>query len=80
MKVVVVVEVVDVRFLLPFGLPRDLNVIMKDEAKGWGGGSDGSKATASLSFFFCLFLCLASRSAASAAVKARALTLSCFFF
>ncbi len=36
-------------------------------------------------FFFCLPLCLASRclasrSAASAAVKARALTLSCFFF
>ncbi len=52
MKVVVVVEVVDVRFLLPFGLPRDLNVIMKDEAKGWGGGSDGSEATASLSFVY----------------------------
>jgi len=84
LKVVVVVEVVDVRFLLPFGLSRGLNVIMKDEPKGekekGGRESDGSEATVSLFFFFCLFLCLAFRSAAFAAVKARALTLSCFFF
>jgi hypothetical protein len=39
LKVVVVVEVVDVRFLLPFGLPRGLDVIMKGEAKGGGEGS-----------------------------------------
>jgi len=80
LKVVVVVEVVDVRFLLPFGLSRSFDVIMEGEAKGERGNFGGSEATASLFFFFCLSLCLASRSAASAAVKARALTLSCFFF
>ncbi len=80
---IAVVVVVDVRFLLPFGLPRGLNVIMtKGEAKG-SGGSEASLSSSccflclavSLSFFFCLSLCLASSSAASAAVKARALTI-----
>ena len=56
--------------------------MMKDEAKSEAKSeeSDDSEAVASLFFFFCLSLCLAFRSAAFAAVKARALTLSCFFF
>ncbi len=62
--VVVVVVVVDVRFLPPFDLSRDLNVIMtKGEAKN-EERFDDSEAVASLFsvslFFFCLFLCLAA--------------------
>ena len=37
-----------------------------------GEGSGGSETVASLSFVFCLSLCLAFRSAAFAAVKAQA--------
>ena len=56
--------------------------MMKDEAKDEAKNEESgdSETVVSLFFFFCLSLCLASRSAAFAAVKARALTLSCFFF
>jgi len=84
LKVVVVVLVIDVRFLLSFDLLRNLNVIMtKDEAKNEERFDDSETVISlffffcsflclavSLFFFFCLFLCLASRSAAFAAVKA----------
>jgi len=56
--VVVVVVVVDVRFLSPFDLFQSLNIIMmKNEAKTERKFND-SETVVSL-FFFCLLLCLA---------------------
>jgi len=56
----------EVWFLLPLGLPRGVGASMVEGEAG-GEGSGGSETVASLSFVFYLSLCLASRSAASAA-------------